>query len=101
MTLDLTVAPPFVESTQRRQVVLYSGPASYATGGDPLDPADFRMGKVFAILGAVAANGTTPYLLHFDVATSTIFWYVASTGLEVAGAVDLSGMTVRMEVVGQ
>lgn len=100
MTLDLTVAPPSVESTLRRQIVLYTGPATYATGGDPLDPADFRMGKVFAILGVVASGGTTPYLLHYDVAASKIMWFVASTGLE-AGAITLSGETVRMEVVGQ
>lgn len=100
MTLDLTVAPADVSSTYRRQVAGYTGPASYLTGGDVLTPNDFRMGKIFAVLGGVAWNGTLSYLLVFDPVNTKLVW-VDMAGAQVANGTDLSGYTARLEVLGQ
>jgi hypothetical protein len=105
MTVSLANAPMDVGSTTRRALVTYTGPAAYVTGGDPVVPANVRMGKVFAIGGVVAATvGGTTYLLRLSgpaSATQTILWYVASTGVEVANGVDLSGATAQVEFIGQ
>lgn len=102
MTLDRTVAPMAVASTTRRQVATYTGPASYATGGDPVSPQDdLGWGKVYAVLGAVITNGSAIRVGVFDPVASTIVWYVPNTGAEVAAAVDLSTFTGRLEFVGQ
>jgi hypothetical protein len=105
MTINMANAPMDVGSTTRRALVTYTGPASYATGGDPVVPANVRMGKVFAIGGGIAATvAGTSYLLRLSgpaSATQTIQWFVAATGAEVANAVDLSGATAQLEFIGQ
>jgi hypothetical protein len=99
MTLDLTVAPPFVASTERRQIAQYTGPATYAAGGDPITPNDVRMGKIFAVLGGLITNGTLVRLVTYIPATEKLFITVPDTGAEASG--DLSTYSGRLEFVGQ
>lgn len=93
--------PGDLSSTCRRQVCTYTGPASYVTGGDEISAEDVRMGKLFAFLGGVLTNGTTPLIAGWVPATSTLQLFVASTGVEVANGVDLSGYSGTFEAIGQ
>lgn len=101
MTLDLTVAPADLSSTLRRQIVNYTGPASYATGGDVVTPDDVRMGKVFAVLGLTISNGTDIRHGWFDAANSKIMWFTAAGTAQVNNATDLSTYTGRFEFIGR
>jgi hypothetical protein len=98
MTLDLSVAPADLGATVRRQVVTYTGPVLYATGGDAVTPNDVRMGKIFAVLGLTITNGTLTYIGWFDAENLKIMWFDMA-GAQV-GAVDLSTFTGRLEFVG-
>lgn len=98
-TVDLTVAPGQVESTVRRQIAAYTGPETYAAGGDALDPAAFRMGKIFAVLGAVITSGSAIRVGVWDASTEKLMWFVPDTGAEASG--DLSTYSGSIEVVGQ
>lgn len=86
-------------ATERR-ILVYTGPASYATGGDSLTPESVALGKIGAILGLVISNGTTVYWGFYNVSTQKILWYSA-TATEVPNATDLSGFTGRFEVIGR
>jgi hypothetical protein len=99
MTIDLTVSPGQNTSTRKRQVAAYTGPASYATGGDLLDPGQFRLGTLDAILGLSISDGTTVHHGWYNVATGKIMWFVAA-GTEVTNGTNLSTFTGRIEVVG-
>lgn len=105
MTVDITVAPPFTDSTQRRQVAAYTGPTSYDPDtGDVLSPEDFRMGKIFAVLPAgPATDFSDVWFLHFGVngdGNLTIFWLDADGGTPTLHA-NLSACHATIEVVGQ
>ncbi len=100
MTVDITVSPGQNTSTLKRQIATYAGQASYATGGDALDPADFRLGIIHAILGLSISNGTAVLHGWYNVATQTIMWFAAA-GTEVSNETDLSTYTGRIEVVGR
>ena len=82
----------------------YNGPVSYATGGDTLDPRVFGMPNTilsmsgstdqtdtYRVEGRPLYNGTTAW---------KIVWFVIATGLEVAAATNLSGVTVRLGAIG-
>lgn len=100
MTVDLTIAPADLSASCRRQVAALTGPNPYATGGETVTPTDFRMGKVFVILGSIS-NGTVLLLAHYDVATGKLIWFDNATGNEVVNGSDLSTYTGRVEVIGQ
>lgn len=92
-------------STHIRKVGGYAGPASYVTGGDPIAPLDLGMSKIELILFSPATNGTLfvyPVWVP-NVATSggAVKWLVGTTGVEVAGAVNLSAYTCRFEAIGK
>ena len=88
----------------------YTGPASYATGGDlakagtgaNTDTFVFGLGAVVNFPTAIAldANGANPRLLVYNPATYKVRWFVPNTGAEVAAAVDLSGFTADLEITG-
>ena len=101
MTVDITIAPGQVESTCRRQIAQYTGPSSYAAGGDPVVPAVVRMGKVFAVLGGLITNGTLVRLVTYNPTTGKLFITIPDTGAEVAPGQNLSGYSGRLEFVGQ
>jgi hypothetical protein len=90
-----------VAGIRRRGVGIYTGPAAYVTGGDPVDSRSY--GKAVEVVHYEhATDGTDIYILSYDYGypTGLIKWFVPSTGNEVAADVDLSGFTARFEVVG-
>lgn len=105
MDLDITVARPSTPGPERRQVATLTGPSAgdggYLTGGIPVDPAEVRMGKIFAILGAVISDGSAIRVGWYNVATEKLMFFVPDTGAEVANATDLSTFSGRVEFVGQ
>ncbi len=90
-------------NTKRRMQAIYTGPASYATGGDPFLPADIKLGQIdYLDLGtATDAPFTTAYTLVYDYVNQTIIWLVTTTGLQAAAATNLSGFTARFEAIGR
>jgi hypothetical protein len=93
-TLDATVTkhPQISFQNAQASVRQYTGPASYATGGDLIDANDLKIGSIVDIWFTLAVNGAgTVRLLHYDGANGKIRWVVPDTGSEVANTTDLSG----------
>ena len=86
--------------SNERRILLYTGPASYATGGDSLTPEEISLGKVHAAVGLSISNGTNIYWGFYNKTTKKILWYSA-TGTEIPNATDLSGFTGTFEVIGK
>jgi len=91
--------------TGNRRVVdgVYTGPASYATGGDPVDADDLGLSSIrFLSLGLAAnASNAVPYLLRLNAAGTKIMWFVPSTDTEVANATALSAFTASLHAEGR
>ena len=86
-------------ATFLRKVVRWAGPASYATGGETLDPQDTGLGRVRAVVGVIS-NGSAVRIPYLSVSTQKLQWYVPNTGAEVANAVDLSTFVGQVELIG-
>ena len=84
-----------------RRIGVYTGPASYATGGDSFLPGDVSLGTVEFLSFEMATNGSVFYHVFYDVTNETAIWIVGTTGLEVGNAVDLAAFTCRFEAVGK
>jgi hypothetical protein len=82
----------------------YSGPTSYVTGGDAVDPHAFGFPNTITYLdGTIDQTNTytaTGRPLHSDVTAWQLVWTVNSTGLEVAAGTNLSQYTVRLLAFG-
>lgn len=99
MTLSLSAYPADGSSSQKRQGAGYTGPASYATGGDAVSAADVRMGTISYINGLTISNGTAVLHGWYNPTTGKILWFVAA-GTQVTNTTDLSGYTGSFEFVG-
>ena len=90
-------------NTKRRIQGVYSGPASYVAGGDPLVPGDLKLGQIDVLNynDGVLAGTNTLYTLVYDYVNQKAMWFVGSTGVEVAGAVNLSTAAIRFEAIGR
>lgn len=101
-TIDRTIGAFFDASNARnRRVGKYTGPASYATGGDSFAGADVSMGRIEHPDFGVAHNGSGTFrLLAYDSTNSKVIWVVPNTGAEVANGTDLSTFTARFEMIG-
>jgi hypothetical protein len=80
----------------------YSGPASYTTGGDTLDPKSFNMNKFLTVIGSVDQTGAY-YVEGRTLANGICNWqlvWFAVGGGEVAAGTNLSGFTVRLSAIG-
>jgi len=88
---------------RRRIIVKYTGPASYATGGDSYSAADNGPGIGVLELAPSfpISDGTTLYIVWWDKANGLLKWFDPTTGLEVAALTDLSDFTVWVEAVGK
>ncbi len=100
MPFDITISPADLSASLRRQVFEYTGPASYTTGGEAIPADTVRMGTIHAVVGGTISDGTDVYLVWFDEPNGNLLVFVASTGVEVANGVDLSGFTGRLEAIG-
>jgi arginine/ornithine N-succinyltransferase beta subunit len=70
--------------------VQYTGPASYATGGESVNAAaDLGMGEVYGVYGVIS-DGTGVRVPWLNYTTQKILWFIPNTGVQVANAVDLS-----------
>lgn len=99
-TIDrTTVAYHDASNTRLRKIGTYTGPASYATGGDPCTPGDLGLGKVHVIFFEHASNGTVILLARYDATTEKVKWFDLA-GAEVANATALSAYTARFEAIG-
>ena len=100
-TISLDVARPRdVSGVRRRTIGRYTGPASYATGGESFVPGEVGQGRLEFVHFELATDGTDWYGIMYDHATEKAFWVVLSSGNEVANAVDLSAFNARFEAVG-
>ncbi len=90
-------------NTKRRIIGIYTGPASYATGGDPFVAADVKLGQIDVLLmgGSARNSSSTLRLLSYDRTNNTVVWVVPNTGSEVANGTDLSGFTAGFEAIGR
>lgn len=84
---------------KQRRILPYTGPSSYATGGDTLNPETISLKVIEALLGLTISNGTTVYWGYWNTSTKKILWYSA-TATEVPNATNLSGFTGRFEAIG-
>ncbi len=86
-------------STKRRTEGIYTGPASYATGGESISAAALKLGQVHVVLFEAASNGTVIILLRYDYTNSKVKAFDMA-GAEIANATDLSTYTARFEAIG-
>jgi hypothetical protein len=82
----------------------YSGNASYTTGGDDLDLATITgtglpNGATILHVFFEMSDAATAHLFRYDAAAKKVLAYLASTGVQVAGAVDLSTVTAKGIVI--
>lgn len=99
MTVDITPFPGQNTGTRKRQGATYTGPASYATGGDALDATQWRLGSIDGFVGLTISNGTAVLHGWYNRTTGTIMWFAAA-GTEVSNGTDLSTYTGYLEAVG-
>lgn len=103
--MTFTLADDGRNVTGNRRVVTgtYTGPTSYATGGDAIDADDLGLARIQALTLGVAADASNanPRLLRLNAAGTKIIWYVPSTGAEVANATNLSAFTASLQAEGK
>jgi hypothetical protein len=101
-TIDRTKTNFFDRSLNyTRRVGIYTGPASYVTGGDPFVPADVKLGRIDRInFDFVLDANNVLYYAVYNYTTQVVIWYVATTGLQVAASTVLSALSTRFEAVG-
>jgi hypothetical protein len=85
---------------KERRILAYTGPSSYATGGDTLPPQSVGLSKIEAIVGLVISDGTNVYWGYYNQTSQKILWYSA-TATEIANGTDLSTFTGRFEAIGK
>lgn len=81
----------------------YTGPASYVTGGETLNPEELALAKIHVLLLAEAAISSSPTAIRFprySVIQKKLQWFEA-TGNEVAAGTNLSTFGARFVVYGQ
>lgn len=109
ITFDPSLRPRDVAGIRRRVIVKYTGPKSYATGGDSVAAADVGLGVIENVDEDLAYNPTTPaiYFVVYDNSAAAggptggkLRWFTA-TATEVGAGTDLSGATSIIEFVGR
>lgn len=101
-TVDTTIARTgqlFLGSC-RVQLFKYTGPASYATGGELVGSAEVGLEPEY-MPDLVAWSGSACRLLVYDYTNKKYVWYVPNTGAEVANGVDLSTFVARGLALGR
>ena len=102
MTVDRTQTQYHdASNTHLRKTGIATGPASYATGGDPAAPALFGMARMDLLLFEPFSNGTNIALARYNYATGAVQFFDPSTKAEIANATNLSAYTARFEAIGK
>jgi len=98
MPLDLTTIPDRHDRTgsKTRKLVRVTGPTSYVAGGEALD---FGLSRPEVVLADLATNGTDLRVVQWDYTNRKLKWFDFA-GAEIAGAVNLSTYSARLEVIG-
>lgn len=100
-TLDLTTLQLQDSSATRiRRIGIYTGPASYVTGGDSLTPANIAMGKIDGMQFEHPTNGTVILLVRYERVAQKVKWYDLA-GAEIANGTNLSAYVSRFEAIGK
>src|SRR5262245_43250531 len=100
MAVDLSAhgQPMDVSATARRAFPTYTGPTSYAAGGESGLAEACRLGFLYAVVGAIISNGTTVLFGYYNHATEKLQWFDAA-GVEASG--NLSAYSGTFEVIGR
>lgn len=86
---------------RRRAVGQYTGPASYATGGEAVTAGDLGLGTVeFVDFDNPASSTPACRLVKYDYANAKVIWFDLA-GAEIANGTDLSTFVCRFEAVGK
>ena len=101
MALDLTTfRAEDGSNTKRRIQGVYTGLASYTTGGDvAMTPAAMKLGQLHQFDIEPLTNGTVIILARYDYTNQKVKWFDVA-GTEVANATNLSTYSARFEAVG-
>jgi len=105
-TIDKTIGAYHDSSNARiRKIGGYTGPASYATGGDTITAAELGMARIELLQLGAATNGTLYRALVFIPTGTTgngvIRWLDATNGTEIAAGANLSTYSTRFEAIGK
>lgn len=75
------------------------GPSSYATGGDPITPGDFKLSRIDVLVAGSSPGG---YTVAYDAVAGKLVWSIADTDGtdEVAALTDLDAETVSVVAYG-
>lgn len=102
LTLNFNIVKiPYLSQTIKGTVGRITGPDSYdATDGESLTAQELKLGTIAALFVEPISVGGVLYIGAYDIGNAVVRWYVASTGVEVADATDLSGLTARFLAIG-
>lgn len=79
----------------------YTGPSSYATGGDPTKAsADLGMSEVFGVYGTIS-DGSEVRIPWLDYPNQKIRWFIPDSDAEVASGVNLSTFSGTLLFTGK
>lgn len=100
-TLDKTIGAYHDASNARiRKIGNYTGPASYATGGDALVSGDLGMGRIEMLNFEIATNGSVILIVRYDYVNNKVKWFDLA-GAEVANTTALGAYSARFEAIGK
>lgn len=90
-----------VAGIRRRVTGVYTGPASYATGGDPLSAGQLGLGTIEFLDFANPVSATPACrLVGYDNTNAKVIWFDLA-GAEIGNGTDLSTFSCRFEAIGK
>lgn len=87
-------------ATRIRRIGTYTGPASYATGGDLLSAAELALGKIDILTMEALSNGSAVLIPRYNYTTGKLMVFDMA-GAEVTAATNLSGYSARFIADGK
>jgi hypothetical protein len=95
-----TIQAQDATNTRIRRFGIYTGPASYATGGNAFTPAEVGMSRIEFLHINHPTNGSVVLLALYDYTNQKVKWFDLA-GNETANATDLSAYTARYLAEGK
>lgn len=87
-------------ATRIRRIGIYTGPTSYATGGDSLTTSELALGKLDVLMMEALSNGSAVLIPRYNYTTSKLMVF-DTAGAEVTAATNLSGYSARFVADGK